>query len=86
MRVHLAESSVSTAGLAAELGAQLAGQLGMAPWQVDRAKRDLQGWDDTGLGATIQAIAAADAAAKGAARDTVYPLERLCILLANKGY
>ena len=69
-----------------ESGAQLAGQLGMAPWQVDRAKRDLQGWDDMGLGATIQAIAAADAAAKGAARDTVYPLERLCILLANKGY
>lgn len=69
-----------------EPAAQLAGQLGMAPWQIDRAKRDLAGWDDDGIGHTLQAIAAADAAAKGAARDTVYPLERLCILLANKGY
>ncbi|MGV1035182.1 MAG: DNA polymerase III subunit delta [Microbacteriaceae bacterium] len=69
-----------------ESGAQLAGQLGMAPWQVDRARRDLQGWDDTGLANAILATASADAAVKGASRDQVYPLERLAILLASKGY
>lgn len=69
-----------------EAAAQLAGPLSMAPWQIDRARRDLQGWDDTGLANAITATAAADAAVKGAARDQVYPLERLAILLANKGY
>lgn len=69
-----------------ESAASLAGPLGMAPWQIDRARRDLQGWDDNGLAKAVTAIAAADAAAKGAARDTVYPLERLVALLANKGY
>lgn len=69
-----------------EPAAQLAGPLGMAPWQIDKAKRDVSGWDDDGLARAIEAIAAADMAAKGAARDTVYPLERLAILLANKGY
>lgn len=69
-----------------EPAAQLAGPLGMAPWQIDRAKRDLTGWDDDGLGRMLQAIAAADVAVKGGSRDTVYPLERLTVLLANKGY
>ncbi|HLP23161.1 MAG TPA: DNA polymerase III subunit delta [Microbacteriaceae bacterium] len=69
-----------------EPAAQLAGPLGMAPWQIDRAKRDLAGWDDDGLGRMIRAIAAADVAVKGGSRDTVYPLERLTVLLANKGY
>ena len=29
---------------------QLAAALGLAPWQVDRARRDLAGWTDEGLG------------------------------------
>lgn len=59
--------------------------LGMAPWQLDRARKDLVGWSEDGLAAAIQAIATADAAAKGAERDPVFALEKLVQLLASKG-
>lgn len=59
--------------------------LGMAPWQVDRARRDLVGWTDDGLAAAIKALAAADAAAKGAERDPIFALEKLIRLIASKG-
>ena len=36
-------------------GASWRQQFGLAPWQVDRARRDLQGWTDAGLGAAIEA-------------------------------
>lgn len=66
-------------------GAQLASSLGMAPWQVDRARRDLAGWDDAGLARTIEALAATDAAVKGAERDPVFALERLIGVIASRG-
>lgn len=59
--------------------------LGMAPWQLDRARKDLVGWSEEGLAAAIQAVATADAAAKGAERDPVFALEKLVQLLASKG-
>jgi DNA polymerase-3 subunit delta len=59
--------------------------LGMAPWQLDRARKDLAGWTEDGLANAIRAMAAADAAAKGAERDPIYALEKLVQLLANKG-
>lgn len=59
--------------------------LGMAPWQLDRARKDLTGWTDDGLAAAIQAMATADAAAKGAERDPIYSLEKLVNLIAHKG-
>ncbi|MFE5671458.1 DNA polymerase III subunit delta [Agromyces sp. NPDC056523] len=62
-----------------------AGSLGLAPWQVDRARRDLIGWTDEGLGSAIQALAAADAAVKGAERDPVFALERLIGVIAARG-
>jgi DNA polymerase-3 subunit delta len=62
-----------------------AGSLGLAPWQVDRARRDLMGWTDEGLGSAIQALAAADAAVKGAERDPVFALERLVGVIAARG-
>jgi DNA polymerase-3 subunit delta len=62
-----------------------AGSLGLAPWQVDRARRDLIGWTDEGLGSAIQALAAADAAVKGAERDPVFALERLVGVIAARG-
>ena len=62
-----------------------AGSLGLAPWQVDRARRDLIGWTDEGLGAAIQALAATDAAVKGAERDPVFALERLVGVIASRG-
>ncbi|WP_430646606.1 DNA polymerase III subunit delta [Agromyces sp. GXS1127] len=62
-----------------------ASSLGLAPWQVDRARRDLGGWSDEGLGAAVQALAAADAAVKGAERDPVFALERLVGIIAARG-
>lgn len=62
-----------------------AGSLGLAPWQVDRARRDLVGWTDEGLGVAIQALAATDAAVKGAERDPVFALERLVGIIASRG-
>lgn len=64
---------------------QLASQLGLAPWQIDRAKRDLSGWTDEGLGNTIDLLATTDAAVKGAERDPVYALERLVTVISGRG-
>jgi len=64
---------------------QLAARFGLAPWQVDRALRDLRGWSDAGLGRAIEALAETDAQVKGGGRDPVYALERLIETLARRG-
>lgn len=66
-------------------GGQLAGQLGLAPWQIDRARRDLQGWSEEGLGRAILAVADADSQVKGASRDPIYALETLVRTVAARG-
>ncbi|WP_113717980.1 DNA polymerase III subunit delta [Arthrobacter dokdonensis] len=63
--------------------AQLARELGMAPWQVDAARRDAGHWSAEGLAAAVQALAEADAQVKGAARDPVYAVERAVTLIAT---
>jgi DNA polymerase-3 subunit delta len=55
---------------------ELAGQLGMAPWQIDKARRQLQGWSPRSLSKAVQAIALADAQVKGAASDPIFALEK----------
>ncbi len=65
--------------------AQLAGQLGLAPWQVDRARRDLYGWTEEGLGRAIVLVAETDAQVKGQGRDPVYALERMVAVIAARG-
>ncbi|PFG35351.1 DNA polymerase III delta subunit [Flavimobilis soli] len=57
-------------------GGATAGQLGMAPWQIDKARKDLQRWTPEGLAQAITAVAEADAEVKGAGRDPVYAVER----------
>lgn len=64
---------------------QLAQQFGLAPWQVDRAKRDLQGWSDAGLGRSIEFVAETDAQVKGGGRDPVFALERMVGVIARRG-
>jgi len=64
---------------------QLASQFGLAPWQVDRAKRDLQGWSDEGLGRTIELLADTDAQIKGGGRDPVFALERMIGVVSTRG-
>jgi DNA polymerase III subunit delta len=62
--------------------ADLAKELGMAPWQIDRARRELAGWDESGLATAVMALAEADAAVKGGGRDPVYAVERLILTVA----
>lgn len=62
---------------------QLARELGMAPWQVDAARRDASRWTGEGLIAAIKALAEADAQVKGASRDPVYAVERAVTLIAT---
>lgn len=56
--------------------AAIARSIGLAPWQVERARRDLRGWDDTDLADAIVALAEADAGVKGASRDAAYVVEK----------
>jgi len=65
--------------------AQLAAKFSLAPWQVERAQRDLRGWSDEGLARCIVMLAETDAAVKGAGRDPVFALERLVTLIARRG-
>lgn len=58
---------------------------GMAPWQADRAMKDLRGWSDAGLGSAIEAIADTDAQVKGLGRDPVFALERMISIVAARG-
>ncbi|WP_346769313.1 DNA polymerase III subunit delta [Planctomonas sp. JC2975] len=64
---------------------QLASQFGLAPWQVDRARRDLQGWTEGGLARSIEVVADTDANVKGAGRDPVFALERMIEVLSARG-
>ena len=63
-------------GLSGSVG-ENAAELKMAPWQIDRAKRDLRSWNQVALGEAILHAAAADEAVKGGGRDPVYAVERL---------
>ncbi|NJI61345.1 MULTISPECIES: DNA polymerase III subunit delta [Microbacterium] len=63
---------------------QLAQRLGMKDWQVDRARRDLAGWNERSLGMAIQATARADGEVKGAARDPIFALERMVTVIATR--
>jgi DNA polymerase III delta subunit len=65
--------------------AQLAATFSLAPWQVERAQRDLRGWTDEGLARCIVMLAETDAAVKGAGRDPVFALERLVTVIAKRG-
>jgi DNA polymerase-3 subunit delta len=63
--------------------AQLAKSLGMAPWQVDKARRAVGHWSGEGLAVAVQAVAAADFDVKGGARDPVYAVERAILTVTR---
>lgn len=60
----------------------LAKELGMAPWQVDQARREAERWSEAGLARALRALADADVQVKGAGRDPVYAVERAVIVIA----
>lgn len=62
---------------------ELAGQLGMAPWQIDKARRQLHRWSPGALADAVGAIAQADAEVKGAASDPIYALEKAITRIAD---
>ncbi len=55
---------------------ELAGELGMAPWQIDKARRQLSAWTPRGIAAATEALAQADADVKGASSDPIFALEK----------
>jgi DNA polymerase-3 subunit delta len=59
--------------------ADLARDLGMPPWKIDRVRSQLRGWDSLGVARALQAVAAADADVKGAAASPGYALERMLV-------
>ena len=64
--------------------ADLAKQLGMPPWQVDKARTASRGWDGVRLGRAIQAVAAADFAVKGGGRDPQYAVEHVVLEICRQ--
>ncbi|MEO5778872.1 MAG: DNA polymerase III subunit delta [Arthrobacter oryzae] len=75
-------------GLAKVAGAQgsssqIAKQLGMQPWLVEQAQRDVRRWTPEGLVRSIQVTAEADAQVKGLSRDPVYAVEHAVTVIAT---
>lgn len=64
--------------------ADLARDLGLAPWQVDKARRALSGWTAEALGRCVEAVAAADFEVKGGGRDPVYAVERAVLTITRE--
>ena len=63
---------------------QLAGSLGLAPWQIDKARRQLSKWSPALIAFSVQELAKADVAIKGAEADPLYALERSIVSIATK--
>jgi DNA polymerase III subunit delta len=55
---------------------QLAGQLGMAPWQIDKARRQARGWTAEGLAEAMRVCARLNGDVKGGIDDRAWALER----------
>jgi DNA polymerase-3 subunit delta len=62
---------------------ELAGALGMAPWQIDKARRQLNRWSPGQIADAVGAVAMADAEVKGAASDPIYALEKAVTKIAS---
>jgi DNA polymerase-3 subunit delta len=61
---------------------ELAGELGMAPWQIDKARRQLAAWSPRGIASAVEAVAKADADVKGASSDPIFALEKALATIA----
>ncbi len=76
LRVLAKVSAVRGRGAGAER------ELGLAPWQLDRSRRELAHWTPEGLAQAITAVAQADAEVKGAGRDPHFAVERAVLRIA----
>lgn len=62
---------------------QLARDLGMPPWKIDRVRQQMRGWSADGVSAALRAVAEADAAVKGGGADPAYALEKAVVTIAR---
>ncbi|MCD4558030.1 DNA polymerase III subunit delta [Schaalia sp. lx-100] len=57
--------------------------LGMAPWQVDQARRQLRGWSENSLATAFSVLACADEEVKGASKDPHRAIEKAVVALCR---
>ncbi|HWH30617.1 MAG TPA: DNA polymerase III subunit delta [Mycobacteriales bacterium] len=85
----LASTLRSVAVVASSAGVptgQLAAQVGMPPWKVDKTRKQARGWNPDALATALRAVARADADVKGAAVSAPYAVERaLVAVVAARG-
>jgi DNA polymerase-3 subunit delta len=62
---------------------QLAAQLGMPPWKIDRARGPARQWSAAGLARAMAVVAELNADVKGQAADADYALERAVLDLGR---
>jgi DNA polymerase III subunit delta len=66
--------------------AELARELAMPPWKIDRVRAQLRGWTPSGVASAIAAIARADEQVKGGGTDSGYALEKAVLaIVAARG-
>jgi DNA polymerase-3 subunit delta len=63
--------------------ADLARELGMPPWKIDRVRQQLRGWSADGVATALRAVAEADGAVKGGGDDPAYALEKAVVTVAH---
>lgn len=61
----------------------LARELGMPPWKIDRVRQQMRGWSADGVAVALRAVAEADLAVKGGGYDPGYALERAVLTVAR---
>ncbi|TPQ20103.1 DNA polymerase III subunit delta [Streptomyces sporangiiformans] len=63
--------------------ADLARELGMPPWKIDRVRQQMRGWTPDGVAVALRAVADADAGVKGGGDDPEYALEKAVVTIAR---
>lgn len=71
------------AGAGARQPQQIAAELGMPPWKIDKARRLLRGWNATGVATALAAVTQLNADIKGYAADPHYAVERAVIAVGQ---
>jgi DNA polymerase-3 subunit delta len=61
----------------------LARELGMPPWKIDRVRQQMRGWTADGVATALRAVAEADAGVKGGGDDPAYALEQAVIAVSR---
>ena len=64
---------------------QLAGQVGGAPWQVERAQQEARRFTEADMVKALRALAEADAQVKGESRSAPYAVEKAITTIALSG-